>query len=388
MILENVVRDTSASSDVDVKRSSNADADKSSSLIVGMSACMVELQKLVAVVAPSLAPVILTGETGVGKDIVAQDIHRKSQRSGPFVAINCAAIPAELLESELFGYEKGAFTGADRARAGRFEMSNGGTLFLDEVGDMPLALQSKLLRTLENYCVQRIGGAREIKLDLRLICATHKNVEAMVEDGRFRADLYYRLAAFPIEVPPLSQRSDDIPALLDAMTAAYLDRQPEALAPRFTPSAIEALKAHGWPGNVRELRNVLERAFVLFAGREISGEHVTENLLRLRLPGPSPKIELDALWEAAAIFDNTISEPIDAKLRASPPAPEDFRNWFLHHDEIDLRGFVRDVEVVLIEAALTAKSGLVSHAADALKLRRTTLIEKMKKLMIERPNAG
>ncbi len=349
---------------------------------------MVELKKLVTIVAPSLAPVILTGETGVGKDIVAQDIHRQSMRTGPFVAINCAAIPAELLESELFGYEKGAFTGADRARAGRFEMSNGGTLFLDEVGDMPLALQSKLLRTLENHCIQRIGGAHEIKLDLRLICATHKNVENMVEDGRFRADLYYRLAAFPIEVPPLSERSDDIPALLDAMTLTYLDRQPEAAAPHFAPSAIAALKAYAWPGNVRELRNVLERAFVLFAGREVSGQHITENLLRLRLPGPSPKAELDALWEAAAMFENAADDLPEDLLQKSPPAPEDFRNWFLHHDEIDLRGFVRDVEVVLIEAALTAKSGLVSHAADALKLRRTTLIEKMKKLMIERPNAG
>lgn len=309
-------------------------------------------------------------------------------RAGPFVAINCAAIPAELLESELFGHEKGAFTGADRSRSGRFEMSSGGTLFLDEIGDMPLALQSKLLRTLENHCIQRIGGSAEIKLDLRLICATHKNVEQMVEDGRFRADLYYRLAAFPIEVPPLAQRTEDIPALLEAMTESYLERQPEAIAPQFTPSAIAALKAYGWPGNVRELRNVLERAFVLFAGREVSGENVTENLLRLRLPGPSPKVEMDALWEAVAIFDSPVSESTEPQPRIAPPAPEDFRDWFLHYEEIDLRGFVRDVEVVLIEAALTAKSGLVSHAADALKLRRTTLIEKMKKLMIERPNAG
>jgi sigma-54 specific flagellar transcriptional regulator A len=267
-------------------------------------------------------------------------------------------------------------------------MSNGGTLFLDEIGDMPLALQSKLLRTLENHCIQRIGGAREIKLDMRLICATHKNVEKMVEDGRFRADLYYRLATFPIEVPPLSQRSDDIPALLDAMTVTYLERQPSALAPHFSPTALDALKAYAWPGNVRELRNVLERAFVLFAGREISGRNVTENLLRLRLPEQSSQTEIDALWEAAATFDAEGLDLTDTAARTGPPAPEDFRNWFKHHDEIDLRGFIRDVEVVLIEAALTAKDGLVSHAADALKLRRTTLIEKMKKLMIERPNAS
>lgn len=354
-------------------------------LIVGDTPCMVELKELVKVVAPSVAPVMLIGETGVGKDIIAQDIHRNSTRVGPFVAINCAAIPAELLESELFGYEKGAFTGADRARAGRFEMSSGGTLFLDEIGDMPLALQSKLLRTLENHCVQRIGGAREIKLDLRLICATHKNIEKMVEEGQFRADLYYRLAAFPIEVPPLSQRRDDIPALLNVMMAAYRDRHANAVAPRFDASALAVLKSHPWPGNVRELRNVLERAFILFSGCEVTGRNVSENLLRLRLPKPRDKEENDALWDAVASFEDDVPPPQDAFARTAPPAPEDFRSWFEHHDEIDLRGFIRDLEVVLIEAALINKEGLVSHAAEALKLRRTTLIEKMKKLMIERP---
>lgn len=380
MRFETVVNDTASSS--------RSNAQPLVSLIIGDSPRMVELKRLVKIVAPSLAPVMLSGETGVGKDIFAQDIHRQSLRSGPFVAINCAAIPAELLESELFGYEKGAFTGADRARMGRFEMSNGGTLFLDEIGDMPLALQSKLLRTLENHCIQRIGGNREIKLDLRLICATHQNVERMVEDGRFRADLYYRLATFPIKVPPLSERREDIPALLEAMMVSYLERQPGALAPRFSPAAVEALKGHEWPGNVRELRNVLERAFVLFAGQEISGRNVIENLLRLRLPEANVQAENDALWEAAATFGGEVAELPETITQAALPSPEDFRLWFRHNDEIDLRGFIRDVEVVLIEAALAAKDGLVSHAADALKLRRTTLIEKMKKLMIERPNLG
>ena len=380
MRFETVVNDTASSS--------RSNAQPLVSLIIGDSPRMVELKRLVKIVGPSLAPVMLSGETGVGKDIVAQDIHRQSLRSGPFVAINCAAIPAELLESELFGYEKGAFTGADRARMGRFEMSNGGTLFLDEIGDMPLALQSKLLRTLENHCIQRIGGNREIKLDLRLICATHQNVERMVEDGRFRADLYYRLATFPIKVPPLSERPEDIPALLEAMMVSYLERQPGALAPRFSPAAVEALKGHEWPGNVRELRNVLERAFVLFAGQEISGRNVVENLLRLRLPEANAQAENDALWEAAATFGGEVAELPETITQVALPSPEDFRLWFRHNDEIDLRGFIRDVEVVLIEAALAAKDGLVSHAADALKLRRTTLIEKMKKLMIERPNLG
>jgi sigma-54 specific flagellar transcriptional regulator A len=370
----------------DAESSARSTAQPVTSLIIGDSPKMLELKRLVKVVGPSLAPVMLSGETGVGKDVVAQDIHRQSMRSGQFVAINCAAIPAELLESELFGYEKGAFTGAERARVGRFEMSNGGTLFLDEIGDMPLALQSKLLRTLENHSVQRIGGSREIKLDLRLICATHQNVERMVEDGRFRADLYYRLATFPIEVPPLSHRTEDIPSLLDAMTERYLERQPDVSAPRFSQGAIEALKKHAWPGNVRELRNVLERAFVLFADCEISDRNVTENLLRLRLPEVNLQEETDALWEAAGLFDSTVSNLPDTSTRTTLPTPEDFRAWFRHNEDIDLRGFIRDVEVVLIEAALTAKDGLVSHAADALRLRRTTLIEKMKKLMIERPN--
>lgn len=357
------------------------------SLIIGESQKMVELKRLVNVVGPSLAPVMLIGETGVGKDIFAQEIHRQSKRSGPFIAINCAAIPAELLESELFGYEKGAFTGADRARIGRFEISNGGTLFLDEIGDMPLALQSKLLRVLENHCIQRIGGNSEIRLDLRLVCATHQNVEKMVEDGRFRADLYYRLATFPIEVPPLKERCDDIPSLLMAMTLTYLKRQPEVAAPLFSDSAIKVLKSYQWPGNVRELRNVLERAFVLFSGREVTGLNVTENLLRLSLPGCGSPEEQDALWQAAT-FDDDILEIAGSQKGTLPPAPEDFRDWFSHYNDIDLRGFIRDVEVVLIEAALSARGGLVSHAAEALRLRRTTLIEKMKKLLIDRPNVG
>lgn len=386
--MDSVVRYSDLSAETQPRQMPNEDTDEASSLIIGNSPCMVELKRLVSAVAPSLAPVLLTGETGVGKDIVAQDIHRQSMRVGPFVAINCAAIPAELLESELFGHEKGAFTGADRARAGRFEMSNGGTLFLDEVGDMPLALQSKLLRTLENHCIQKIGGSTEIKLDLRLVCATHQNVAKMVEDGRFRADLYYRLATFPIEVPPLARRTDDIPVLLEAMTKAYVERQSEAIAPLFSPSSIAALKAHSWPGNVRELRNVLERAFVLFAGCEVLGANVNENLLRLRMPVESAKAEMDALWEATADLDSPESEPTKAQPRLRPPTPEDFRDWFLHHEEIDLRGFLRDIEVVLIEGALIAKSGLVSHAADSLKLRRTTLIEKMKKLAIDRPSLG
>ena len=364
--------------DVETRRPTTKTTDP---LILGSSPAVLQLRRLIEMVAPSLGPVMVLGQTGAGKDLVAQEIHRLSKRSGKLVAINCAAIPAELLESELFGYEKGAFTGADRARQGRFEESSGGTLFLDEIGDMPLALQSKLLRTLETHTIQRVGGGKEIALDLRLICATHQNIEKMVEEGRFRADLYYRLAVFPISVPSLADRKSDIPALVRAMVEAYSARAGSTAAPNFSAAALETLKEHAWPGNVRELRNLVERAFILFAGADVTAQNVRENLLQLRLPGGED--ETSVLWDETEALSRDLPEMSAGSCR--PPSPEAFRSWFQYHNDIDLRRFLRDVEVVLIEAALEAKDGCVSHAADAVKLRRTTLIEKMKKLMIERP---
>lgn len=352
-------------------------------LILGNSPAVIQLRRLIEMVAPSLGPVMVLGQTGVGKDLVAQEIHRLSKRAGPLVAINCAAIPSELLESELFGYEKGAFTGADRARRGRFEESNGGTLFLDEIGDMPMALQSKLLRTLETHTIQRVGGGKEIELNLRLVCATHQDIEKMVEDGKFRADLYYRLAVFPISVPSLAERKSDIPLLVESMIAAYQARAGGIPVPHFCDAAFEPLKEYSWPGNVRELRNLVERAFILFPGSDISAQNVRENLLRLCLPNAED--EADILWDETESLSRDPQSESDCCNQSRPPSPEAFRSWFEFHDDIDLRCFLRDVEVVLIEAALEAKDGCVSHAADAVKLRRTTLIEKMKKLMIERP---
>lgn len=352
-------------------------------LILGSSPAVQQLQRLIEMVAPSLGPVMVLGQTGVGKDLVAQEIHKLSKRAGRLVAINCAAIPSELLESELFGYERGAFTGADRARQGRFEESNGGTLFLDEIGDMPLALQSKLLRTLETHTIQRVGGGKEIELNLRLICATHQNIEKMVEDGRFRADLYYRLAVFPITVPTLAERKSDIPILVEAMIAAYQTRPGAIAAPNFSAAALETLKDYSWPGNVRELRNLVERAFILFSGKDVTAHNIRENLLQLRLPGGEE--EANVLWDETEGLTRD-PQTIDDDGKRRPPSPEAFRSWFDYHPDIDLRRFLRDVEVVLIEAALEAKGGCVSHAAEAVNLRRTTLIEKMKKLMIERPH--
>jgi sigma-54 specific flagellar transcriptional regulator A len=321
------------------------------------------------------------GETGTGKELVARALHAQSGRRGKLVSVNCAAIPSELLESELFGHEKGAFTGADKARAGRFEMAKGGTLFLDEIGDMPLALQSKLLRALEDKAIQRVGGGDDVPVDFRLICATHQKIEQKVDEGSFRADLYFRINVFPVQVPTLAERSVDIPLIAEAILGQMTADQ-NIVKPQLDESAWSELSRYPWPGNIRELRNVLERAAVLFAGQAITGTHVKENLLRLKVP--DRREEQDALWAASEDLmgiEGSASPIIEQPL----PHPSHYSDWFSYFDTIDLRRHLRDVEVVLIEAALEKSEGMVSHAANALKLQRTTLIEKMKKLMIERP---
>ena len=353
-------------------------------LIVGSSAASKDLKKLIDVVAPSSTTVLILGETGVGKELVAQAIHNNSNRTGDLISVNCAAIPTELLESELFGHEKGAFTGADKNRKGRFEMADGGTLFLDEIGDMPLPLQSKLLRALEDRTIQRVGGGKDIKVDFRLICATHQNIQSKVDDGSFRADLYYRINVFPIQVPTLAERTVDIPQIVERILSQMGD-QDNIDPPAISDSGYTELSRYTWPGNVRELRNVVERAVVLFAGKSISGTQVRENLLRLKVPDRDE--EMSAIWDAAddlsGISLGGIGDAEDAPL----PHPSHYRDWFSYFETIDLRRHLRDIEVVLIEASLEKSDGMVSQAAAALKLRRTTLIEKMKKLMIEKPVA-
>ncbi|MEZ7812996.1 MAG: sigma-54 specific flagellar transcriptional regulator A [Paracoccaceae bacterium] len=349
--------------------------------IVGSSQAVISMRQLISLVAPTSGSVLVLGPTGAGKELVAEAIHRESRRRGKLISLNCAAIPSELLESELFGYEKGAFTGADRQRLGRFEQAENGTLFLDEIGDLPLNLQTKLLRVLESRTVQRVGGREDIKLNFRLVCATHQFLAKKVEVGDFREDLFYRLNVFPIEVPSLADRSSDIPEILAALAAARQCEDAEIPAPDFDPSALHALCTYDWPGNVRELRNVVDRAFILFAGLDVSGRHVRENLLHMRVPDASQIDDQDVIWqEMDALEGLSDLEPV-----ADLPKPEAYRTWFEHFDDIDLRRLIRDIEVVLIEAALEKHDGLVSRAAEVLKLRRTTLIEKMKKLMIERP---
>ena len=350
--------------------------------LVGQSAAMRDVRRLIEISAPAKTTVLVLGETGTGKELVARSVHAQSARKGQLISINCSAIPADLLESELFGYEKGAFTGAERTRHGRFEMASGGTLFLDEIGDMPLPLQAKLLRAIETKHIQRIGGGKDIPIDLRLVCATHQNIEADIEAGKFRADLFYRINVFPIKLPTLAERAVDIPQIITALCSAIKAQGDGAHMPQFDETAMHEFSRYPWPGNVRELRNVIERACLLFPSKAIDGKKVREHLLRLRAPKVSD--EQDALWAATADLDPP-SDVVETYADMPLPHPSHYRDWFAYFDAIDVRRHLQDVEIVLIEAALEKSNGMISQAADALKLRRTTLIEKMKKFMIEKP---
>jgi DNA-binding NtrC family response regulator len=253
--------------------------------IVGRSAAMQEVFKQVAAVASSDASVMLVGESGTGKELVARAIHHNGARSnGPFEAINCGSIPETLLESELYGHEKGAFTGAVRQKPGKFEVAHGGTVFLDEIGEMAMTAQVKLLRFLEERSFARVGGTEPVAVDVRIVAATNQNLEERVREGRFREDLYFRLNVVKIEIPPLRDRRDDIPLLV----AFYLD---QARGAGVTDEAMEALKAHAWPGNVRELRNAIERGCVLAHGGAIRAEHLPESV---RSPKPLGESDVDA----------------------------------------------------------------------------------------------
>ena len=253
--------------------------------IVGSSRALQDAVERVRQVAPSNATILLTGETGTGKELFAQMIHQNSRRpKGPFVPVHCAAIPANLLESELFGHEKGAFTGAAERRAGRFESADGGTLFLDEIGEIDAPTQVKLLRFLETRSIERLGSHKAIPLDLRLVCATNRDLAAMVREGKFREDLYYRLAVVPLRLPSLRERRDDIPLLL----AHYLRKfaaENGVAAPRLSPAAAAILCDHAWPGNIRELRNAAENLVVLHPGKEIQPADLDP---RLRQPAAAP----------------------------------------------------------------------------------------------------
>ena len=351
------------------------------SLISGKSKQTEELIKLIQMVSKTNSTALILGETGTGKDVIARAIHNSSQRNGPLITVNCAAIPSELLESELFGHEKGSFTGADKLRKGKFEQSSGGSMFLDEIGDMPMSLQAKLLRAIENKTIQRVGGSTDIKIDLRLICATHRDLEKKVESGEFRADLFFRINVLPIQVPSLAERRDDIPDLVLNLLK-NVDAEDE-FKPIFTNDAITALTRHNWPGNVRELKNLIERACILFQGQEVTSTNVTENLLRLKAPNTIE--EQNEIWDVTSELMDEVEFGDDDEEENkidNLPHPNNYKDWFTFYDEIDIRRHLQDIEIILIEAALEKTNGKIANAADILKLRRTTLIEKMKKFSI------
>lgn len=350
-------------------------------IIKGDCEATTQLKKLVNMVSGSNSTVLLRGETGCGKDVVARAIHSSSSRKGDLVNVNCAAIPSELLESELFGHEKGSFTGADSQRQGRFELSNNGTLFLDEIGDMPMSLQAKLLRAIETKKIQRVGGKKEIELDLRLICATHQNIEKKIEEGSFRSDLFFRINVFPIEIPTLAERKEDIPILVSYIINEIKNNG--SVVPKFDDSALKALKDYLWPGNVRELKNVIERASIIFPDKSINSKNVRDNLIRISLPDDNE--EKENLWELTTdlvSISGEISE--DDSTSEGLPHPSHYKKWFKYMDKIDLRRHLSEVEITLIEAALEKNKGSVTRTAECLKINRTTLIEKMKKLSIQK----
>ncbi len=328
--------------------------------LVGRSAGIQRVRELVERVAPTDTTVLVLGETGTGKEVVARNIHYHSaRREGPFVPLNCGAIPPDLLESELFGHEKGAFTGAVTGRKGRFELAEGGTLFLDEIGDMRLDMQVKLLRVLQEHRFDRVGSAVSLETDVRIVAATHRNLEQMIAEGSFREDLYYRLHVVPIEMPALRDRREDIPLLIAELNAR-LERRGMPTA-HFGDDALRALLDYDWSGNVRELANLVERCAILAPEAKIRRED---------LP---PKIA-----GAAAAGIRLAADPGPGARSRAFDMP-DFRR-----EGIELKGLLETLETQLIREALECSDGVVAQAAKLLGLRRTTLVEKIRKFGIEK----
>ncbi len=320
--------------------------------MVGESAAFQDVLRALQIVAPTDSTVLIEGETGTGKELVARAIHGLSSRSKrPFVMLNCAAIPATLLESELFGHEKGAFTGAFAQKIGRYEMAHQGTLFLDEIGEMPVELQPKLLRVLQEQEFERLGGTRTIRVDVRIIAATNRKLTQMVDEGKFRSDLYYRLHVFPLTVPSLRQRREDIPLLVRHFTLKYAKKLNRVID-EIPPESIEALTRYAWPGNIRELQNTVERSVILSPGRV------------LQITPPNRAVSGPAV------------EPANVQLNNSAHSPEG-----------QSVSTFRDAERIAIIHALKAAAGKVAGAggaAERLGLKRTTLQNKMRLLQISR----
>ncbi len=346
--------------------------------LVGNSDGIKEVRSLIEQVAPSEANVLILGESGTGKEVIARNIHYISNRQkGPFIPVNCGAIPGELLESELFGHEKGAFTGAIGSRKGRFELAEGGTLFLDEIGDMPLQMQVKLLRVLQERIFERVGGTKTLKCDVRIVAATHRNLEEMISENTFREDLYYRINVFPIESPALRERAADIPLLLQELSLR-LENNNETIV-KFNDDAMRSLMSHAWPGNVRELSNLVERLAILYPKKLIG---ISELPVKYQYGDTqqAPSVLTEAQQEREALNELFIAQ-VDDRAEASQIG---VLNTALPSDGVNLKEYLSDLEINLISQALEQQEWIVARAADQLGMRRTTLVEKMRKYEISR----
>jgi sigma-54 specific flagellar transcriptional regulator A len=368
----------------------------------GTSRPMRDVHRLIEQVAPFATNVLILGESGTGKEMVARHIHELSGRSGhPFVPVNCGALPDTLFESEIFGYEKGAFTGAHDRKPGRLELANEGTLFLDEIGDMSLQMQVKLLRVLQERSFERVGSNRTIRCNVRIIAATHRDLDAAIAAGRFREDLFYRLNVFPIQMPPLRERLEDLPVLIEHL----VQRQGHIAGRhiRLDKEAMNCLARNPWPGNVRELANLLERLAILFPEQTITADDLPERYrskgisgwlasgVRIMPPAPdmakragvSPGL-LEELLEAGETEFSPTGDPADAAElvnvdRAVFAERTEAASTELPRGGIDLKDHLSAIEIGLIRKALEEADGTVAEAARLLRMRRTTLVEKLRK---------
>lgn len=339
----------------------------SKSDIIGESSTLGEVFRVLLKVAPTDSTVLVTGESGTGKELLVRALHTKSMRADkPFVPINCGAIPKELLESELFGHEKGAFTHAIRSRAGRFEVADGGTVFLDEIGEMDPSLQVKILRVLQEKEIERVGGSGPRRVDVRIVAATNRDLEEEVAQGRFREDLYYRLNVIPLHLPPLRERGGDILLLVQAFLERFCERKERVLL-TLSPDTRKVLAAYSWPGNVRELENLMERLSIL----------VDDDIVEL---SDLPRKILD---DVGALEE--LAEP-EVPALLSVPEVRELRSGFvwpnladMQRYDLGLKEFLDAIEERLLDEALMLSDGVKNQAAELLGIKRTTLIEKLKK---------
>ena len=357
--------------------------------LIGTSEPMLQVRFLIEQVANTQASVLILGESGTGKEVIARNIHNLSDRcKGPFVPVNCGAIPGDLLESELFGHEKGAFTGAISTRKGRFEMAEGGTLFLDEIGDMPQPMQVKLLRVLQERTFERVGGAKSIKTNVRIIAATHQHLESMIKEGTFREDLFYRLNVFPIETPALRERQDDIPLLIQELISRFEAEQGRSV--RFTEAAIESLKLNAWAGNVRELSNLIERMIIMFGDQVVNVSELPAKYQHIDVEEYQPEYpeelqERDAINELFSGFDYDDEEEDNTSFDSEPVTSSMVD--VLPSDGLNLKEHLAELEVSMINQALRKNDWVVARSAELLGMRRTTLVEKMRKYNLQK-NVG